>query len=1031
MDLPPRLNEEVTVFIEFMQCATKPGEQNTHIGWAALRILRQGRLVPDGLHCLAISYLREPSDGGDRGEPGNSITVRTRIDSAAAVHEGPLAAFFEEDGSIDPVLRDCADKVLSGFYRVLEQIVSSIESNAKRAIESLAKFAQSLLPYFGPQISNHLVAFVQVFTLPQRRDFHVSLLDAWAVIIRKAPPETRPDELILDALWILVLKSNMATRDPRFASSLMPLLQAYAEREANTPCDRAIEGYARFVLLLFDAGYYAHAVKAIVLQSNAYFAAKNPAIQVFLELVLTPKLFYISIITISEMQSFLQNLLLHARSDFQSLFSVLLRLFYRIPKPVLIKIVHETRFVFKTLSPLSSIPMQHQFPPHIFLFAAYIDALGTSDEISDWWLTEADKLSIFASFHYMINRTTISPGDPPARKEQCTSIHLIILRFLREIFVDVSVTADLSLLLYRILWTDFFAGEYVPIIDLLCDLVRADATFVFEHCVPALPKLLLRVFWHSTRSFYVSNFFISLFEADSARHGSTDRAFALCCRALSLLPPAELAAVHIRQSPALAQLFTVVNSLKSLERDIRLNLSLNDEETIFLRKRRLLALRASPDATIGELLRLAEFHTERGYVEEAFQAHVLVLAIVTEYLTVQGRIPRVWGTLHPADLFTELCGESIAIARCPEDSYPVYPGICDSEHFDLRELISLIEAVPLAFSEGRATLEQALALLDLVWPLYEATRSFQMAGRYFKILRLSAMDLPPTADRVFGPYFRVAFFGNAFYDKNGRTFIYREKPLTHLYELAQRLVKEYETMLGVKVKLIKESGEIVGTNDGPAIQITFVEPYFRKQENDKRVTSYDISHNVQTFFFDAPFLKNSDRVHGGLEEQWIKRTMLTVEVAMPSVWKVGLVKTDGIVVREFPPIRVAFRMIRDRAAFLENALVAKDARKVQQLLHGSLLVMVNEGPAKIADVFLTKPGLDLKYEKKLAQQFVAFLNACFGALKFHGEWTRENIAFKALQDELEAGYVVIEEKVRSLVRLKRVAGKLELIENFD
>jgi hypothetical protein len=945
--------------------------------------------------------------------------------------EGPVAIFFEEHGNIEPVLRDYPDKALFGFYRMLEQILSTVEINAKRVIDSLAAFAQTLLPTFGDKVSEYLAAFVQTFTLPQRRDFHVALLDAWIPFIRKGDQENRPDELIVDALFMMVLKSNLATHDPMFGPTILPLLQAYAEREALGRCDRAIEAYARFVNLLFDAGYYSHAIKAIIVQCNAYFTTKNPVIQVFLELVLTPKLFYIAITTIPEMQTFFRDLLLQARSDFQPLFPVLLRLFHRIPRSLVIKIVRETRFVIKILSPLSSIPTQRYFSPSIFFFATYIDALGTSDEIRDWWLTEADKPSIFACFHYMIERTIISSNDSPSHKEQCTSIHFLILRFLRNIFVDVSVTADLSLLLYRLLWTDFFAGEYLLIIDLFCDLVRADPTYVFEHCVPTLPKLLVRLLVHSSRSIYVSNFFISLCEADAARHGSTNRVYALCCRALSMLPLSHLAVVNLRPGTPLTPICTIIDSLKSLERDGRMNTALSNEEAIFLRQRRLLALRTSPDAVVGELLRLADFHSERGYIEEAFQAHILVLAIVAEYLTVQRRIPRFWGTLHPADVFAELCGESASIARCPDDSYPVYPGLCDSEHFDLRGLVGLVEAVPLALTQGRATVEQALSLLDLVWPFYEATRTFAIAGRYFKILGIGALDMPPIADRVFGPYFRVAFFGVAFREKNGRTFIYREKPLTHLYELAQRLVQEYEAMLGTKVKLIKESGEIVEANEGPAIQITFVEPYFRKTENQKRVTLYDRTHNVSTFFFDSPFIKNSDRVHGELGEQWIKRTMLTVEAAMPSVWKVGLVKTDGIIVREFPPIRVAFRMIRDRVGFIENALEARDARKVQQLLHGSLLVMVNEGPAKIAEVFLANLGLHLKYEKKLAEQFTEFLNACWGALKFHGDWTRENVAFKALQDELEAGYVALEEKIKSLVNLKRMAGRLQLIWNVE
>jgi hypothetical protein len=312
--------------------------------------------------------------------------------------------------------------------------------------------------------------------------------------------------------------------------------------------------------------------------------------------------------------------------------------------------------------------------------------------------------------------------------------------------------------------------------------------------------------------------------------------------------------------------------------------------------------------------------------------------------------------------------------------------------------------------------------------MYEATRAYVLAGRFFKIIGLGAAKMPPVADRVFGPYFRVAFFGVPFGEKSGRTYIFRERPLTHLYELAQRLVREYEAMLGESVTLIKESGACSPDPQIASIQLTFVEPYFPKSEAQRRVTAYDKSHNVRTFFFDAPFIPGSEKVHGGLAEQWIRRTLLTVDDPMPTVWKIGHVRPENIAVHDFPPIRVAFRMIRDRVGFIANALDARDGRTVQQLLHGSLLVQVNEGPAKIAEVFLAERGKDIKYEAKLARQFVAFLGACADALHFHGAWTRDNTAFKPLQDELESGFVSLEEKLKSLLKISITAGSYHLDE---
>jgi hypothetical protein len=212
-------------------------------------------------------------------------------------------------------------------------------------------------------------------------------------------------------------------------------------------------------------------------------------------------------------------------------------------------------------------------------------------------------------------------------------------------------------------------------------------------------------------------------------------------------------------------------------------------------------------------------------------------------------------------------------------------------------------------------------------------------------------------------------------------------------------------MLQQPVELIKEHDGKNMDGNVAAIQVTFVEPYVPKQGAK---SAFDVYHGIAQFYFDTPFTKGT-AVHGSLEEQWIRRTLLTVSHTMPSIAK--LVKVTNVQVKEFQPARVAFRQLRDRTRAIENALAVGDNRKMQQLLHGSLLVQVNEGPSKIAEVFLAKLGGDEKYERKLAIQFREFLKVNRVALAAHGRWAQENPAFKALQDELEAGLMSLEDKL--------------------
>jgi hypothetical protein len=118
--------------------------------------------------------------------------------------------------------------------------------------------------------------------------------------------------------------------------------------------------------------------------------------------------------------------------------------------------------------------------------------------------------------------------------------------------------------------------------------------------------------------------------------------------------------------------------------------------------------------------------------------------------------------------------------------------------------------------------------------------------------------------------------------------------------------------------------------------------------------------------------------------------------------------------KEFMPVCVAYRQLRTRVTMMETACQTHDYRQIQQLLHGSLLVQVNEGPSKMAEVFLAEPAPDDNYRKwanKLRLTFGNFLAVNEKGLRLHAKWTKENTAFRPLQDELESGFTSLAEKL--------------------
>ncbi|KAH0790053.1 Dedicator of cytokinesis family protein [Histomonas meleagridis] len=246
---------------------------------------------------------------------------------------------------------------------------------------------------------------------------------------------------------------------------------------------------------------------------------------------------------------------------------------------------------------------------------------------------------------------------------------------------------------------------------------------------------------------------------------------------------------------------------------------------------------------------------------------------------------------------------------------------------------------------------------------------------------------------------------------DGQTFIYHEKNLTHLYDLSNELIeKNQKAFPNIPIELIKEKGEVnkskLSKNKG-YIQVTYIEPYLTKDEMKTRRSQFERSNFISKFFFDSPFLKDSKKVQGEVDEQWIRRTILTVKYPMPYVSKIQ--KIEKLEVKEFIPIRVSYRQLREQLSSFEKAIEQGDALKIQQLLHGTLLAQVNVGPCKVAEVFLTntKVSKDPTYQKyvsKLKIIFSDFIPIIKKALEIHGEMVQSQHEFRLMQDTLEDAF---------------------------
>ena len=71
------------------------------------------------------------------------------------------------------------------------------------------------------------------------------------------------------------------------------------------------------------------------------------------------------------------------------------------------------------------------------------------------------------------------------------------------------------------------------------------------------------------------------------------------------------------------------------------------------------------------------------------------------------------------------------------------------------------------------------------------------------------VDVMHSGKRLLGKYFRVAFYGQAFDDEQGKEYVYKEPKITGLTEICERLHAIYSSKFGQgNVHLIRDSNKV-------------------------------------------------------------------------------------------------------------------------------------------------------------------------------------------------------------------------------
>uniref|UniRef100_A0A8C4I6X9 Dedicator of cytokinesis 9 n=1 Tax=Dicentrarchus labrax TaxID=13489 RepID=A0A8C4I6X9_DICLA len=396
---------------------------------------------------------------------------------------------------------------------------------------------------------------------------------------------------------------------------------------------------------------------------------------------------------------------------------------------------------------------------------------------------------------------------------------------------------------------------------------------------------------------------------------------------------------------------------------------------------------------------MARIHVKNGDLSEAAMCYVHVAALVAEYLRRKGMIKQGCSAFR------------VVTPNIDEEAAMMEDVGMQDVHFNEDVLMELLEEC----ADGLWKAERYELISDiykLIIPIYEKRRDFEKLAHLYDTLHRAyskVTEVMHTGKRLLGTYFRVAFFGQGFFeDEDGKEYIYKEPKFTPLSEISQRLLKLYSDKFGQEnVKMIQDSGRINPKDLDSKyayIQVTHVTPYLEEKELVDRKTDFEKSHNIRRFVFEMPFTI-SGKKQGGVEEQCKRRTILTTTHCFPYVKKRIAVMYQHHT--DLSPIEVAIDEMSKKVAEIKQLCSSSevDMIRLQLKLQGSISVQVNAGPLAYARAFLDDASAK-KYPdnkvKQLKEVFRHFVEACGHGLGINERLIKEDQ--QEYHDEMKANY---------------------------
>jgi len=430
----------------------------------------------------------------------------------------------------------------------------------------------------------------------------------------------------------------------------------------------------------------------------------------------------------------------------------------------------------------------------------------------------------------------------------------------------------------------------------------------------------------------------------------------------------------------------------------------------------------APELIVTWLENLSKYHEEHANMVEAGICMVHAAMLISAHLVAINPLSSTALLLptknmfsFPKLIFTYLCNYYIPVQVTLDISQGHEVTEVFSPTFNDDGLITILQKAIKYFDEANFY-ESSQLLYKMLLNIYEHKRNYLQLCEIYKNLQASTTKTIDSNDqqlRYFGTYYRVSFYGKKFGELDHKEFIYKEPKLTMLPEITQRLKDTYTPTVEDEPIVLDSSADVEKSLDPHQhyIQITKVDPYFDETEKKERLTYFERNTNLTRFVFVTPYTL-SGKVHGELEEQYLRKTVVTVELPFPNMKRrIQIVAKESFTLS---PIEYAIEQIQGQNEKINSVIGQNNPKLLQQNLSGSLIAQVNAGPMKIAETFLVNTkGYTEEHLQQLRESLVKFLKVCNRGIILNATFIKDDQ--KAFQKQLEQGYTTLKLQMKPLL----------------